>query len=99
LTLVLTMDFQTITVALLVGISFVYAAQALMPSVWRVGVMRAMARWPLPKYFSHKLAEKAEKASGCGCDGCDQAANPANGATGATLPKESKIIFMPRRGS
>ena len=93
------MDFQTITVALLVGISFVYAAQALMPSIWRVGVMRAMARWPLPKYFSHKLAEKAEKATGCGCDGCDRAVSPANGATGATLPKESKIILVPRRGS
>jgi hypothetical protein len=93
------MDFQTITVAILVGISFVYAVQALMPGAWRVGAMRAMARWPLPKYCTHKLADKAEKVSGCGCDGCDRAASPANGATGAPLPKESKIIFMPRRGA
>jgi hypothetical protein len=93
------MDFQTITVAALVGISFVYAVQALMPGAWRVGAMRAMARWPLPKYFTHKLAEKAEKASGCGCDGCDRVESTANGAVGATLPKESKIIFMPRRGA
>jgi hypothetical protein len=93
------MDFQTITVALLVGISFVYAAQALMPGAWRVRSLRAIARWPLPKYLTNKLAEKAEKASGCGCDGCDQAASSANGANGATLPQESKIIFMPRRGA
>jgi len=93
------MDFQTITVAVLVGISFVYALQALMPGAWRVGAMRAMARWPLPKYLTNKLAEKAEKVSGCGCDGCDRAAGPANVANQAPLPKESKIIFMPRRGA
>jgi hypothetical protein len=93
------MDFQTITVAVLVGISFVYAAQALMPSIWRVRSLRAMARWPLPRYFTHKLAEKAEKASGCGCDGCDRVESTAIRANQAPLPKESKIIFMPRRGA
>ena len=96
------MDFQTVAVAVLVGISFVYAAQALMPSIWRVRSLRAMARWPLPRYFTHKLAEKAEKAekaSGCGCDGCDQVESTAIRANQAPLPKESKIIFMPRRGA
>ena len=93
----LAMDFQTMCVAVLVGISFVYAAQALMPGAWRVRSLRAMARWPLPQRFREKLVEKAEKASGCGCDGCDRAASPAHGASGAALPKESKIIFMPRR--
>jgi hypothetical protein len=53
----------------------------------------------LPKHLTNKLAEKAEKASGGGCDGCDRAASSVNDATGATLPKESKIIFMPRRGA
>jgi hypothetical protein len=93
------MDFQTITVAVLVGISFVYAAQALMPGAWRVRSLRAMTRWPLPRLLADKLAEKAANASGCGCDGCDRAGGILNRTASALPPTQSKIIFMRRRGS
>ena len=33
------MGFQTIAVTVLVGLSFVYATQALMPTAWRVRVL------------------------------------------------------------
>jgi len=93
------MDFQTLTVALLVGLSCVYAAQALMPGAWRAHALRAMARWPLPKLVADLLADKAQKAAGCGCNGCDRSPSVSPSASEAFATKEAKIIFMPRRGS
>jgi hypothetical protein len=91
------MDFQTIAVTVLVGLSFVYATQALMPIAWRVRVLGAMARWPLPTCVTDRLSKKLQKIASCGCDGCDQAQAKGNSLTGALLPGESKIHFMPRR--
>jgi hypothetical protein len=93
------MDFQTIAVTVLVGLSFVCATQALMPIAWRVRVLGAMAHWPLPTSLTDRLSKKLQKISSCGCDGCDRAQAKGNGLTSALLPKESKINFMPRRGA
>jgi len=93
------MDFQTIAVTVLVGLSFVYATQALMPIAWRVRVLAAMASWPLPTCVRARLSKKLQKISSCGCDGCDRAQAKGDSLTGALLPGESKIHFMPRRGA
>lgn len=93
------MDFQTIAVTVLVGLSFVYATQALMPIAWRVRLLAAMASWPLPTCVTARLSKKLQKISSCGCDGCDRAQAKGDSLTGALLPGESKIHFMPRRGA
>lgn len=98
LKLALSMDFQTITVAVLVGLSFAYATQALLPLAWRMRAMHAMARWPLPHPLRDRLAQRAQKISTCGCDGCDRSTAQLPGATGALSPTEAKIIFMRRPG-
>ena len=93
------MGFQSLTVLVLVGLSFVYATQALMPIAWSLRVLRAMARWPLPRPLADRLARKVQTISACGCDGCDRSQAKGHGAASALLPQESKITFMPRRGS
>ena len=93
------MDFQTITVACLVGISCIYAAQALMPAAWRVRFLRTLAQGPLPERLKHWLQAEAQKASACGCDGCDRAVDRATGVAATAAPREAKIIFMRRPGA
>lgn len=93
------MDIQTIAVAVFVGLSFIYATQALMPVAWRMRALHAMVRWPLPKYLRDKLTENAQKISACGCAGCDRSAGTSPGAVGALSAKESKITLVRRLSS
>jgi hypothetical protein len=73
---------QTIVVALIVIVSFAYAAQTLMPAALRRSLARWLAAW---SHWPAPLARRLQRAArvpmtGCGCEGCDL---PAKAATGA----------------
>lgn len=90
------MDYQFLCMVVLVSLSCVYAAQALMPASWRVRVIRALAKGPLPEQMKHRLAAAAQKASGCACDGCDRTVTEGPDEAKTAAPKEAKIVFIRR---
>jgi len=61
---------QTLIVALIVVLSFAYAAWSLMPVAWRRPLAARALRWPALK-GNATLQRAARDANACGCDGCD----------------------------
>jgi hypothetical protein len=85
-------EVQTLAVALIVALSFVYAAWTLMPRRWRQALAQRLLRWPgLGRLAAVQRAARAP-AGGCGsCDSCD---------SGPTTPRDGsqviRIVHPPR---
>ena len=93
------MNFQTVTMGLLVAISFAYAAWTLMPQALRAAVARGLLRLPLPALLRVRLLAAANASAGCGCSGCDKApALSAGGASPALGAQAQPLVFHPRKG-
>ena len=89
------MNFQTLAVAVLVAVSFAYAAWTLMPQALRAMCARQMLRLPLPVSLRARLLAASTASAGDGCSGCAKAP-PA--ITGGTLTaKAQPLVFHPRK--
>jgi len=92
------MDLQSLTVALLVAISFAYAAWTLMPQVLRAALARGLLRLPLPAFARQRVVKAAVASPGCACAGCDKAPVAAQGAGSGKLSAEAQpIVFHHRK--
>ena len=89
------MNFQTLAVAVLVAVSFAYAAWTLMPQALRAVCAKQLLRLPLPVGLRARLLAASTASAGGGCSGCDKAP-PA--VTGGTLTaKAQPLVFHPRK--
>ncbi len=93
------MNFQALTVGVVVACSVFYAAWTLAPQTLRSALARGLSGLPLPVFLQERLLAVANASAGCGCSGCDKA--PALAATGAnpTLGAQAQpLVFHPRKG-
>ena len=93
------MDFQLIAVTVLVGLSFAYAGQALLPTAWRLRLWQGLSRWPLPAGLQYRLGKAAQKSMACSCQGCDRSVGGSATAVRDLPAGEAKIVFMRRPGA
>ena len=93
------MNFQVLTVAVVVALSFAYAAWALMPQALRAALARGLSGLPIPASMRQRLLAAAN-ASTCGaCSGCDKApVLGANGASSARGAQAQPLVFYTRKG-
>lgn len=92
------MNLQSLTVALLVALSFAYAAWTLMPQALRAALARGLLRLPLSASLRQGLLAAANTGTGCGCDGCDKA--PASAVKRVSPTQSARVqplVFHPRR--
>ena len=91
------MTLQSLTVSLLVGCCFVYAAWNLMPQALRRILAGALLHCPLPRPVAAYLQKAAQGSAGCGCSGCDHA--PVKRASPVPAPESSEHVlrFQPRQ--
>jgi len=92
------MNFQLLVVALLVAVSFGYAAWALMPQALRTPLARGLLRLPMPGFLHQRVLAATLVSAGCGCDGCDKAPASAAKEASATLNAPAQpLVFYPRK--
>ena len=92
------MGFQVLTVAVVVALSFAYAAWTLMPQALRAPLARLLLGLPIPGFMRQRLLASAD-ASACGaCSGCAKApVSTANGVTPKLGAQVQPLVFHPRR--
>ena len=94
------MNLQSLTVALVVALSFVYAAWTLTPQTLRATLAGGLLRLPLPVFARQHLARVAVASAGCGCSGCDKAPAAAKAAgNGPRTGQAQPIVFHRRKMS
>jgi hypothetical protein len=91
------MNFQLPVVALLVALSFVYAAWSLMPQALRALAARALLRLPLPGFVRQRVLAASRASAGCGCSGCDKAPAAAPGNGSGMLTGHAQPLVFHRR--
>jgi hypothetical protein len=92
------MSFQVLTVAVVVALSFGYAAWTLMPQALRAPFARLLLGLPIPGFMRQRLLDSAN-ARACGaCSGCDKApVSTANGLIQKLGVQAQPLVFHPRR--
>ena len=91
------MNLQSLTVALLVALSFAYAAWTLMPQALRAALARGLLSLPLPEFLRQRVLAVTNASGGCGCDGCDKApASAANSASPTLTAQAQPLVFHHR---
>lgn len=93
---------QNLVVLLVVLGSSMYAAWALMPSVWRRAVATHLLRlltFRSPAWLRTTLQQTAAAGSGCGgCGGCDKTVGPTPTARTAPAQASVQVVrFHPQR--
>ena len=91
------MNLQSLIVAVLVALSFAYAAWSLMPQALRAPVARALLRLPLPSFVRQRVLAASCASAGCGCSGCDKASAAAPGNGNGTLTGQAQPLVFHRR--
>lgn len=92
------MNIQSLTVALLVVLSFAYAAWTLMPQALRAGLARGRLRLPIPGWVRQRVVAASSVSVGCGCDGCHKAPASVAKAASPTKPVQAQpLVFHPRK--
>ena len=92
------MSFQVLTVAVVVALSFAYAAWTLMPQALRAPLARGLLGLPILGFMRQRLLASAN-ASACGaCSGCDKApVSTVKGVTPKLGAQAQPLVFHPRR--
>lgn len=93
------MNFQVLTAAVVVALSFAYAAWALMPQALRAALALGLLGFPIPGFMRQRLLASAN-ASACGaCSGCDKApVSTVNGVIPKLGVQAQPLVFHPRKG-
>jgi hypothetical protein len=91
------MNLQSLIVAVLVALSFAYAAWSLMPQALRAALARGLLRLPLPTLVRQRLLRAALASAGCGCSGCDKAPVAAPGNGNGMLTGQAQPLVFHRR--
>lgn len=91
------MNIQSLTVALVVALSFAHAAWTLMPQALRAALARGLLCLPLPTFFRQRLLRAALASAGCGCSGCDKAPVAAQAPGSAALAGQAQPLVFHRR--
>ena len=92
------MNLQLLIVALLVALSFAYAAWTLMPQALRATLARRLLGLHLPGFMRQRLLAAANARVGYGCSGCDKAPSPSANSAPSSLPVQAqRMVFHPRK--